>query len=235
MKVLTIPDVHLKPWMFTRAAEIMKEKKIRKAVCLMDIADDWKQQYNLDLYTQTYDRAIRFAKEFPETLWCYGNHDVCYLWNERVPGYSKIAPRTVIEKLRLLRDSLPDERQLAYVHRIDKVLFVHGGLLNDFVENHVPVNLRGDVDRTLAYINGFGYTELWDDDSPIWFRPQYERAGYMAEEYLQVIGHTNVETFVREGCFLSCDVFFADRERNPQGSQEFLVIDTESWEYEGVR
>ena len=53
MKVLVIPDVHLKPWMFQRASELMKEIKADRAVCLMDIADDWRQQFNLDLYIQT--------------------------------------------------------------------------------------------------------------------------------------------------------------------------------------
>ena len=115
MRVLVIPDVHLKPWMFRRASELMKETESDRAVCLMDIADDWQQQFNLDLYIQTYDAAIDFAKEYPVTLWCYGNHDVCYLWNQRETGYSKIAPWTVCEKLRILRESLPDERQLAYL------------------------------------------------------------------------------------------------------------------------
>ncbi len=46
MKVLVIPDVHLKPWMFQRASELMKEIKPDRAVCLMDIADDWRQQFN---------------------------------------------------------------------------------------------------------------------------------------------------------------------------------------------
>ena len=100
MKVLVIPDVHLKPWMFQRASELMKETESDRAVCLMDIADDWRQQFNLDLYIQTYEAAIDFAKEYPDTLWCYGNHDVCYLWNQRETGYSKIAPWTVCEKLR---------------------------------------------------------------------------------------------------------------------------------------
>ena len=133
MRVLVIPDVHLKPWMFHRASELMKEMGVGRAICLMDIADDWRQQFNLDLYIQTYDAAIDFAKEYPETLWCYGNHDVCYLWNQRETGYSKIAPWTVCEKLRILRESLPDERQLAYLHRIDNVLFSHGGLADAFV------------------------------------------------------------------------------------------------------
>ena len=91
MKVLIIPDVHLKPWIFSRASELIKEKAADLAICLMDIPDDWNQQFNIDLYIQTFDAAIAFAKEHPETLWCYGNHDVCYLWNQRETGYSAIA------------------------------------------------------------------------------------------------------------------------------------------------
>ena len=68
MKILVIPDVHLKPWMFRRASELMEENIADKTVCLMDIADDWNQQWNLDLYIQSYDAAISFAKDYPDTL-----------------------------------------------------------------------------------------------------------------------------------------------------------------------
>ncbi len=40
MKVLVIPDCHLKPWMFAQADAIMKNGIADKAVCLMDLADD---------------------------------------------------------------------------------------------------------------------------------------------------------------------------------------------------
>lgn len=80
MKVLIIPDVHLKPHMFRNADILMERGVAEKAVCLMDIADDWEQQYNVALYEETYDEAIRFAKKYPDTLWCYGNHDLSYLW-----------------------------------------------------------------------------------------------------------------------------------------------------------
>ena len=45
----------------------MKEIKPDRTICLMDIADDWRQQFNLDLYIQTYDAAIDFACN----LWGY--------------------------------------------------------------------------------------------------------------------------------------------------------------------
>ena len=71
MKVLVIPDVHLKPWLFDRASEILNMKKADRAVCLMDIADDWNKQFQTELYRETYDRAVKFAQDHPDTLWCY--------------------------------------------------------------------------------------------------------------------------------------------------------------------
>ena len=53
MRVLVIPDVHLKPWMFEQAAVLMREKKADRAACLMDIPDDWGKEYDIALYEQT--------------------------------------------------------------------------------------------------------------------------------------------------------------------------------------
>ena len=235
MIILVIPDVHLKPWIFQRASELMREIKADRAVCLMDIADDWKQQLNLDLYNQTYDAAIAFAGEFPDTLWCYGNHDVCYLWNQRETGYSGIASRTVCEKLRILENTLPDERQLAYLHRIDNVLFSHGGLSDSFVRRYVQDGFYDDIDTVVDTINSFGCEEMWQDASPIWYRPLfYDGKLYKPRKLLQVVGHTPVQEITREGNFISCDVFSTQSTGEPIGTQEFLVVDTITWEYSGT-
>lgn len=234
MKVLVIPDVHLKPWMFTRASELLKMNIADRAVCLMDIADDWNQQYNLDLYIQSYDAAIRFAADYPDTLWCYGNHDVCYLWNQRETGYSVIAPWTVNEKLRILKESLPDIKRLAFIHKIDDVLFLYGGLSESFVREFVEPEYYDDIDRVIETINAFDWQELWHDDSPIWYRPQhYKGKMYQADQLLQVVGHTPVKKICRKGNVLSCDVFSTDRAGEPLGTSQFLLIDTKSWIFEG--
>ena len=68
MRVLVIPDVHLKPWMFDRADELLGEGTAEKAVCLMDIPNDWGKEYQLDLYEDTFDAAIRFQNKYPDTL-----------------------------------------------------------------------------------------------------------------------------------------------------------------------
>ena len=61
MRVLVIPDIHLKPWIFDRAEEILKEGKADRAVCLMDVPDDWGMESNIDRYKETFDRVIIFA------------------------------------------------------------------------------------------------------------------------------------------------------------------------------
>ena len=236
MKVLVIPDVHLKPQIFEWASELMRKKIADRAVCLMDIADDWNQQFNIDLYNKTYDAAIAFAKEYPDTLWCYGNHDVCYLWDRRESGFSLLAQGTVCEKLRLLREALPNDRQLAYLHQIDTVIFSHAGLADRFVRHHFPAELYDDAETVLNTINGFGADEMWKDLSPIWFRPQFHIIKlYKAEQFLQVVGHTPVKQIEKKGNMISCDVFSTHRNGSPIGTQEFLLIDTVTWEYHGIK
>lgn len=94
MKVLVIPDCHLKPWMFAQADTIMKKGIADKAVCLMDLADDFGVHDDAQ-YLETYETAIAFAKEHPDTLWCYGNHDLSYIWGKPetgfLQGYNSIA------------------------------------------------------------------------------------------------------------------------------------------------
>lgn len=55
MKVLVIPDVHLKPYMFQQASELLGQGKAERAVCLMDLPDDWECEYNIGLYVETFD------------------------------------------------------------------------------------------------------------------------------------------------------------------------------------
>ena len=49
MKVLVIPDVHLKPQMFRQAAAFMNTGAADCAVCLMVITDDRDIEYDISL------------------------------------------------------------------------------------------------------------------------------------------------------------------------------------------
>lgn len=236
MKILVIPDVHLKPWIFERAAEIMNSGAAEKAICLMDIPDDWGKAYNLGLYEETYDAAIRFQKQYTDTLWCYGNHDLSYVWLQPESGFSSVAIPVVNMKQRELKDVIPDERQLAYIHRIDNILFLHGGITHTFVKYYASDVDYDDTDAVIEKINELGMLEMWDDASPIWFRPQfYSEKMYKETELLQVVGHTPVMQIDRLGNVLSCDLFSTYRTGDPIGTEEFLLIDTETWKYEGIR
>lgn len=120
-----------------------------------------------------------------------GNHDVCYPWNQRESGYFAIAQWTVCEKLRILSETLPDDRQLHYLHRIDNVLFSHGGLADEFVRRYVPARLYNDIDAVVNTVNDLTPDVMWQALSPIWPRPQnYMGRMYKPKKLLQVVGHT---------------------------------------------
>ena len=238
MKVIVIPDVHLKPWIFDAAERIIREREIDTAVCLGDIADDWKKAFQIGLYEETYNRAIQFAKQHLESQWVYGNHDLCYQLNYRESGYSVMASRTVCEKLTELERVLADTgRELTYVKRIGRAVFSHGGLSADFageVEEEegrsLSVESTEDLDGLISRINAVPKYRVWRDDSPVWFRPQYEYGALALPGYLQVVGHTPVkEPEIRSG-ILSVDLFSTHADGTPVGTQEFAIIDTETFD-----
>lgn len=235
MRAVVIPDVHLKPWLFDLAETILENKQADRAVCLMDIADDWDMEFQIGLYEKTYDRAIDFAKQYSNTLWCYGNHDISYVWRRLESGYSPYAERTVISKLDALKKSLKDSSQITFIHRIDNVLFSHGGLTSGFVSRLNKDLLDADMDQVIAAVNDAPQNYLWNDDSPLWLRPQYRKVeAFRKDSYVQVIGHTPVETISEQNGFISTDVFSTYRDGRRIGEPVMIVIDTVADDYEKV-
>lgn len=235
MKVLVIPDIHLKSWIFDKAEEIIRNGKADRSVCLMDIPDDWEMELDIACYKNTFDRAIRFAKEHPDTLWCYGNHDVSYPWGKLETGYSPYAERTVISKLEELTNALTDTSQMAIIHRIDNVLFCHGGLTEDFVSCLNEELIDAYIDEILSVINEASPKYLWNDESPLWFRPQHRNIdAFRKEIYTQVVGHTPVDKIYEENGFISTDVFSTYRDGRQIGESAMVVIDSVSREFEKI-
>ena len=235
MKVLVIPDIHLKKWIFDRAETILKAGKADRAVCLMDMPDDWDMEMQIDRYREIFDRAIAFAASYPDTLWCYGNHDVSYPWGRLETGYSPYAERTVMRKLEELEESLQDSSRINIMHRIDNVLFSHGGLTAEFVKRLNEDLLEADIDEVIAVVNDASHDYLWNDDSPLWLRPQYEdRETFRADIYKQVVGHTPVEKIYEKNGIISTDVFSTYRDGIQIGESAMIVIDSETGEYEKI-
>lgn len=119
MKVLVIPDCHLKPWMFAQADTIMKKGIADKAVCLMDLADDFGVHDDAQ-YLETYETAIAFAKEHPDTLWCYGNHDLSYMWGKPETGYHPEKQELVCQKIEELKKRFPKSTSLHISTKLTK-------------------------------------------------------------------------------------------------------------------
>ena len=60
-KVFVIPDVHLKPWMFDKAEELLSRSEYDKIVCLGDRYDD--RDVILTNLLDSYDRMIAFGQK----------------------------------------------------------------------------------------------------------------------------------------------------------------------------
>ena len=115
-------------------------------------------------------------------------------------------------------------------------MFLHGGLTHAFVKYYANDVDYDDTDAVIEKINLLGRNEMWDDASPLWFRPQfYNEKMYKEEDLLQVVGHTPVMQIDRLGNMLSCDLFSTYSTGDPIGTQEYLLIDTVTWEYEGIK
>ena len=230
-KVFIIPDVHLKPWMFEKASQLILEGSYDAVVMLGDLVDDWYQEKNLDLYNETFDAAVAFANKHKNTFWCYGNHDVSYLWEAMESGYSYYARETVVKSINNLTVALTPEN-IGFIYKIDNVVFSHGGLTESFVMRHFGDN-QIDFDSMFLRINKMGKAELWQDDSPIWARPQYGGISLYSMELLQVVGHTPVRTALDEGNILTLDTFSTYTDGRPIGDERFVWVDTveKKWDF----
>ena len=108
--------------------------------------------------------------------------------------------------------------------------------MNYFVEEYVPKSKYHDVDAVVKEINKLGRTEMWNDMSPIWLRPQHsDMRLYKPRKILQVVGHTPMDEITREKNLISTDVFSTYRDGRAIVTQEFLLLDTETWEYIGIK
>ena len=223
-KVFVIPDIHLKPWMFEKASVIVDKSTYDAVVMLGDLVDDWYQEKNINLYNKTFDAAIAFTSKHSNTLWCYGNHDVSYLWEAMESGYSYYARETVVNRISDLKNSIPPENS-GFIHKIDNVVFSHAGLTENFVIKHFG-STQTDLDSIICRINRMGEAKLWQDDSPIWVRPQYGEMRMYPQTVLQVVGHTPVRTVLEEENLLTLDNFSTYSDGRPIGDERFIWIDT---------
>ena len=231
-RVLVIPDVHLKPWIFDEAEKVDKSS-YEDIVVLGDLVDDWGKGNDIDAYEETLKRTAEFGKEHGESLWCYGNHDVSYLWDAMESGYSVQARITVIEGITKLERILEDRYK--FVHRIDNVLFSHAGVTETFVLHSCGYHVK-EIEDILAKINRMGKQELWRDSSPIWARPQADFYRMFRDDlFYQVVGHTPVEEPLDACGVLTLDLFSTYSNGDPYGNQKLYIVDTLARKFEEAK
>ena len=94
---------------------------------------------------------------------------------------------------------------------------------------------EADIDDVLAAVNHASVNALWDDASPLWYRPQYGVAkSFRSDMYTQVVGHTPVKEIYEQNGFISTDVFSTFRNGKQIGESAMIVIDSETREYEKI-
>lgn len=234
-KILVIPDIHLKIQMLNEARKILNTEKFDFCVFLGDLVDDWNQQENADIYKKTYIAALEFFMDFPKALFCIGNHDISYVWERLETGFSHYCIDICQHYMKILQSTL--RNRMAFVHRIDNVLFSHGGVTNYFVITNT--GLKKDDDEIINYLNMLPLMEkgrylYWNNTSPIWYRYTDGLEMWMPQKYLQVTGHTPVKKAFQEGSLVVCDTFSTYPDGNPIGNEKYIVVDSETKKWKEI-
>ena len=104
------------------------------------------------------------------------------------------------------------------------------------MKRYIPRAKYSDIDTVIDCINSMGKMEMWNDFSPIWLRPQYGDVRlYKSDKFLQVVGHTPMSAITKKKNLISCDVFSTYSDGRPVGTEEFLLLDTITWKYCGIK
>ena len=140
-----------------------------------------------------------------------------------------------MSKLEELENSLQDPSQIAIMHRIDNVLFSHGGLTVEFLRGLNEDLLDADIDEVVVAVNDASQNHLWNDESPLWLRPQNRTVNVFRNDiYKQVVGHTPVEKIFEKDGIISTDVFSTYRDGTQIGESAMIVIDSITGEYKKI-
>lgn len=245
MRCLVIPDVHLKSWIFDLVEFIPKEF-YDKIIFVGDLVDEWGQEANSMLYERCFGRFYNFVKDHPTALFCYGNHDISYMYRLEESGFSYHQIPLVCKYHAIFREEFPDQFMVA-THQ-DDVLFSHAGF-SDYWVTDILMVLLGD-DKTLTLDTLVEYTnnilkcgdkdriwDLWNDASPIWVRPQDGGIRMFDPEHtFQVFGHTPTRGIVKTDSWVSVDTFSTYRNaRDFIGDCDLIIIDTLTHEIKSVR
>ena len=250
MKVLVIPDIHLKTKILDMAQDVLDRKfekfyferwneKIDEIVFLGDYFDDFYADYIA--YENMSKKFLEFLsnKSHPKTTILAGNHDYAYYANKWCTGHEEAFSHIVLDCL----NKVDKDFEIKIMHKIDNTIFSHAGLTTRWANKAIGLfGAEDNIDSIIYTTNIAGRrkrSELWNDDSPIWTRPQgqdkvskLDRVHlYKPDKYFQVVGHTPMEMPTQEGNLLTLDTFSTYSDGTPYGNEELVIFDTETHKY----
>lgn len=204
MKILAVGDVHTKQWMIYEIAEVID--LYDHVIFCGDYADNWNTSGTHSMATWRLLRQLMQSN--PEKVHAViGNHDYAYVHPEIAGRSSGFDPITFTllntpenKKIRTWLLSLPA------IFELDGVTFSHAGVTNEW-----------DGDQ--------GVYGLWNDNSPIWARPQQMGGRTTYKDIKQVIGHNPSKEIWNPAPNVWCiDTFSEDQQNNFIGDKTMLEI-----------
>jgi predicted phosphodiesterase len=217
MKTVIIGDTHGRStW-----KEIVAQEQADRVIFIGDYFDS----FDIDPVVQQYNfkEIIEFKeKDECEVILLIGNHDFHYYpGGETYSGYR--AGAAPINR-QLLKDN---EHHLQMCYQLDNILFTHAGIGHNWLTHQNKYEPGVDPGTIADFVNAiwkhqpnrfmfcgidqYGNTKT---QTPIWIRPQALLAGnkdtFLKEEYIQVVGHTQVKKIDIEGKATGGRYYFID-------------------------
>jgi len=227
MKNIIIGDTHGRSvW-----KDIVAQEKPDRVIFIGDYFDS----FDIDPVVQQYNfkEIIEFKKKGEcEVILLVGNHDFHYYpGGETYSGYR--AGAAPINR-QLLQEN---EHHLQMCYQLDNILFTHAGIGHNWLTHQNKYELGVDPGTIADFINAiwkhqpnrfmfcgidqYGNTKT---QTPIWIRPQALMAGnrdtFLKTDYIQVVGHTQVEKIDIKGKSTGGRYYFID---TLDTSSQFLI------------
>lgn len=202
MKILAVGDIHTKQWMLYEIAELIDYYDA--IVFVGDYADNWNTSPTHSLATW---RLLKNLTQDPKVHAVIGNHDYSYIHPEiagRSSGWNPVTFTLInTPEKKSLKEWL---LSLPVIIELDGVTFSHAGITNEW-------DGKEDV------------YSLWNDNSPIWARPQQMGGRITYKDIPQVIGHNPSKEVWNPAPNVWCiDTFSEDQQNNFIGDQTLLEI-----------
>ena len=235
MKILFVPDVHLKTDIFRFADKTAQTFHPDAIVFLGDLLDDFGKENDLMAYGEAFTAAKEFMHAYPDVYWCIGNHDMAYMIHMPVTGTSLIYTHEIEHGMHDLIYAVPNPAHIGFAFMLDGWIITHAGLASDFVKRHIlPQVANEPSDYTVVdLVNHLSVSAIWESNSPLWYRPHGGRL-YAEGRIRQVAGHTPVKTIEDHHGLLVCDTFSTYGDGTPYGDQTLCLLDTSTGLYQAI-